>query len=98
MPGDNCQIWCIRYQSLSHFYLCSGGEGVDVGVGCEYWLRLGAGAVACVEGCVGVVCGYVVEKLAWLVGCVWAVGEMQSADIGFYILDAGKSTTWVDDV
>ena len=65
----------MRFTVLK-FYHWAGGEDVDVGVGCEYWLRLGAGAVACVEGCVGVMSGYVVEKLAWLVGCVWAVGEM----------------------
>ena len=58
MKHGALEIW-VLLQS----YLGAGGEDVDVGVGCEVLLGLGAGAVACVEGCVGVVCGYVVEKL-----------------------------------
>ena len=51
----------MRFTVLK-FYHWAGGEDVDVGVGGEELLGLGAGAVAGVEGCVGVVCGYVVEK------------------------------------
>ena len=54
--------------------------------------------MASVEGCVGELCGYVDEKLARLVGGVWAVGEMQSANIGFNAVDAGKAVARVGNV
>ena len=59
---------------------------------------MGAGAVAGVEGCVGELCGYVDEKLARFGGGVWAVGEMQSADVGFNAVDAGKASACVGNV